>query len=149
MVFAPPCCSWVFLSRSVTKRSWANPEGDTTNRSVILTNIFVRRMLYMYLGSNVGMIDRFFLLSKNNTTVRTASKFVLCCEAWSSDIGGATSFFSAWPINLILFYNMFDRCIPRILGISRSEICQITAKLIRYFGIGLQCENFSYGLDRG
>ena len=60
VVFAPPCCSWVFLSRSVTKRSWANPEGDTTNRSVILTNIFVRRMLYMYLGSNVGMIDRFF-----------------------------------------------------------------------------------------
>ena len=46
LVFAPPCSSWVFLARSLTKRTWANPAGGS-RKSVQLANIFCRRMLYM------------------------------------------------------------------------------------------------------
>ncbi|CAK9080706.1 unnamed protein product [Durusdinium trenchii] len=48
VVCGPPCCTWIFLSSSVTGRNWANPEGDPQNqRCVALANILVRRLLYI------------------------------------------------------------------------------------------------------
>ena len=50
LVVAPPCCLWIFMSSSVTGRSWANPGGNPSQRLVALANILVRRLLYMLPG---------------------------------------------------------------------------------------------------
>ncbi|CAJ1459458.1 unnamed protein product [Effrenium voratum] len=46
LMLAPPCSTWVFLSRSYTGRSWACPEGRKI-KAVILANILIHRLLYI------------------------------------------------------------------------------------------------------
>lgn len=49
VVCAPPCSTWIFLSTSVTGRSWSQPGGNGS-RCTLVANIFIRRMLYMLPG---------------------------------------------------------------------------------------------------
>ena len=51
VVCAPPCSTWVFLSTSVTNRSWSQPEGNGCT-CVRIANLMIRRLLYMFLVSN-------------------------------------------------------------------------------------------------
>lgn len=67
LVCAPPCGPWIFLSSSVTGRSWTNPNGDPTSRCVLLANIFVRRMMYVQLSSLVCSCMFACLRNKNGT----------------------------------------------------------------------------------
>ena len=114
LVFAPPCSSWIFLSTSVTKRSWSSPGGDEGVDVVKLSNIFVRRMIYMPLG-------RFaYLLSM-------PSKPLLCCEAWSADSGGATWKLSNpsevfWPFNVPRFSGFGRPCRNSCSGLGAGYI---------------------------
>lgn len=43
---APPCSSWVWLTRGSTGRDWA-PEGDTTQAKVVVQNALVERMVLL------------------------------------------------------------------------------------------------------
>lgn len=90
LIFAPPCSSWVFLSRSVTKRSWSNPGGDESNRKVWLTNIFIRRMLYVLRGSILIYI-RMMMIHIICWTSLAWTKFVLRGQTWNIHCGGTTS----------------------------------------------------------
>lgn len=40
-------------SQGTTKKSWWDPEGDTSYRGVLRSNIFVMRMLYLTLGRTI------------------------------------------------------------------------------------------------
>ncbi len=37
------CSSWIAMNRGTSKRTWLNPHGDTTARSVILSNMLTAR----------------------------------------------------------------------------------------------------------
>lgn len=52
------------------------------------------------------MVNRKIVLVYIVYFFRHASEFVLCCETWSSDIGGTTSLIGAWPT---LSTNMMHR----------------------------------------
>lgn len=43
---APPCSTWVFMSRSSTGRSWLDPDG-CGSKCVSLANVFCMRLLYI------------------------------------------------------------------------------------------------------
>ncbi|CAK9024608.1 unnamed protein product [Durusdinium trenchii] len=65
LVVAPPCNTWVVVSRSQTGRSWSNPGGNQ-RPCVQWANIFVLRLLYILLYAHqrgAGAADLFSLVA--------------------------------------------------------------------------------------
>lgn len=86
VVCGPPCCTWIFLSSSVTGRNWANPEGDPQNqRCVALANILVRRLLYMPPGLSFLCVHSTLFRDPFTWMKHDETQIVLRCQAQRED----------------------------------------------------------------